>query len=61
MARTKEQEEQIRRAMMQEPPRIWHPSKFQFNIQGCPGYKGYVPENLGHEVCKYCGQIEYYH
>lgn len=24
-------------------------------------YEGYIPKRLGHEVCKYCGTIEYYH
>ena len=31
------------------------------NIQQCPGYEGYTPANLSHEVCKHCGSIEYYH
>lgn len=30
-------------------------------IKGCPGYEGYVPEKLNHEICKYCGNINYYH
>jgi len=34
---------------------------YPFSIQGCPGYEGYIPENLGHKVCKYCGSIKYYH
>lgn len=61
MAQTKKQEEEVKQAMQQSPPEIWHPSKFLFSIQGCPGYVGYVPKNLGHEVCKYCGKISYYH
>ena len=61
MAMTKKQEEEVKRAMKQEPPKQWHPSKFLFSLQGCPGYEGYIPENLKHEVCKYCGTIEYYH
>lgn len=34
---------------------------YLFNITGCPGYEGYIPKRLGHEVCKYCGNISYYH
>jgi hypothetical protein len=34
---------------------------YPFYMSGCPGYKGYKPENLDHEVCKYCGTIRYYH
>ncbi len=61
MAQTKKQEEEVKKAMQQSPPEVWHPDKFLFSIQGCPGYKGYVPKNLGHEVCQYCGKIYYYH
>jgi hypothetical protein len=32
-----------------------------FSITDCPGYEGIIPPNLGHEVCKHCGSIEYYH
>lgn len=61
MAQTKKQEEEVKKAMLQPPPKIWHPNNFLFSIQGCPGYEGYIPENLGHEVCKHCGEINYYH
>lgn len=40
---------------------VFEDKNYLFNIQGCPGYEGYVPKRLGHEVCKYCGVIEYYH
>lgn len=61
MSFTKKQQEEVLKAMKQDPPKNWHPNKFLFSIQGCPGYKGYTPQNLKHEVCKYCGQIKYYH
>lgn len=61
MAQTKKQEAEVKRAMAQEPPKIYRGDNYPFNITGCPGYKGYIPENLTHEVCKYCGQISYYH
>lgn len=61
MAQTKKQEEEVKKTMQQEPPENWHPDKFPFSIQGCPEYKGYIPKNLSHEVCKHCGQIKYYH
>ncbi len=47
--------------MLQEPPKNYGEDNYPFSIQGCPGYKGYIPENLSHEVCKYCGTIKYYH
>lgn len=30
-------------------------------IKFCPGYEGYIPENLNQEVCFHCGSIKYYH
>jgi hypothetical protein len=47
--------------MLQSPPKNYGEDNYLFTIQGCPGYKGYIPENLKHEVCKYCGTISYYH
>lgn len=32
-----------------------------FTLSNCPGYEGYLPPNLSHEVCKHCGNIHYYH
>jgi hypothetical protein len=61
MAQTKKQQEEIKQAMAQEPPKNYSRDAYPFDITGCPGYKGYIPENLGHEVCKYCGTILYYH
>lgn len=61
MIQTKKQEEEIKKAMQQQPPKKYNKNAYLFTIQGCPGYKGYIPENLEHEVCKYCGSIEYYH
>jgi hypothetical protein len=59
MAQTKKQEEEVKQAMKNSPPKDQR--NYLFTIQGCPGYVGYIPENLNHEVCKYCGTIEYYH
>lgn len=61
MAQTRKQEEEVNEAMQQEPPTHWHPERYLFSLKGCPGYEGYIPKNLEHEVCKYCGQINYYH
>ena len=61
MAQTKKQEEEVKKAMAQEPPKNYGKDVYPFSIQGCPRYEGYIPENLTHEVCKYCGQIDYYH
>ena len=42
-------------------PKQWHPDNYPFTIRHCPGWEGYQPENLEHNVCKWCGQIKYYH
>lgn len=59
MAQTKKQEEEIKEAMSQSPPA--DERSYLFNISGCPGYEGYITKELGHEICKYCGNIKYYH
>ena len=59
MAQTKKQEEEVKDAMSQSPPK--NDRDYLFSIQGCPGYEGYIPKNLTHEVCKHCGKISYYH
>ena len=61
MAQTKKQEEEVKKAMAQEPPKEYGKDNYLFTIQGCLGYQGYIPNNLSHEVCKYCGTISYYH
>jgi len=61
MAQTKKQEQEVKQATLQKPPENYSKDAYPFTIQGCPGYKGYVPKNLGHEVCQYCGNIHYYH
>ena len=43
------------------PPKNYHGNNYEYTIKHCPGYEGYIPENLGHEVCKFCGVISYYH
>lgn len=55
---TKEQEKELEE---KSAPELYHPDNYPVNIKYCPGYKGYIPKNLKHEVCKYCGQIKYYH
>jgi len=42
-------------------PTLYSSYAFPFTIQHYPGYEGYKPENLKHEVCKWCGSISYYH
>lgn len=61
MAQTKKQEQEVLDAMNQKPPKNYKGANFLFTIRGCPGYKGYKPEDLSHEVCRYCGVISYYH
>jgi hypothetical protein len=61
MAFTKKQEEDIKKAMQQPPPEYYYKDNYLFTIQGCPGYEGYKPKDLSHEVCRYCGTIKYYH
>jgi hypothetical protein len=34
---------------------------YPYSIRYCPGYDGYIPKNLDHEICKHCGSISYYH
>lgn len=57
------EEQQKHEAMLKEyvPPKNYEPSKYLYTIKHCPGYEGYIPENLNHEVCKFCGEIHYYH
>jgi hypothetical protein len=59
MIQTKKQQQEIKEAMNQSPPK--DEKSYLFDITGCPGYEGYIPKKLGHEVCKYCGTINYYH
>ena len=59
MTQTKKQEEEVKQAMKQSPPK--DERSYLFTIKGCPGYQGNVPKSLSHEVCKYCGNIKYYH
>jgi hypothetical protein len=59
MAQTKKQQEEVKKLMLQSPPK--DEKSYLFDITGCPGYEGYTPKRLGNEVCKYCGSIKYYH
>ena len=54
---TKKEEEELKNYI---PPKNYT-SDYPYSIKYCPGYKGYIPKNLTHEVCMYCGQIGYYH
>ena len=42
-------------------PKEYKGSNYPFDIRHCPQYEGYIPENLKHEVCGWCGSIHYYH
>lgn len=59
MAQTKKQQQEIKQSMLNSPPK--DRKSYLFTLQGCPGYEGYIPDDLKHEVCKYCGNISYYH
>lgn len=55
----KKEEEELKNYI---PPRIYSgPDPYPYSIRYCPGYEAYIPENLDHEICKYCGSIKYYH
>lgn len=55
----KKQEEELKNSI---PPKIYTgQDAYPYSIRYCPGYTGYIPENLKHEVCKHCGSISYYH
>ena len=55
---TREDEEKLKNTI---PPKNYGKDVYPYTIKWCPGYEGYIPENLDHEVCKHCGSIEYYH
>ena len=55
---TKEEEKELENIV---PPKNYGYSNYIYSIKYCPGYQGYIPENLNHEVCKFCGYISYYH
>lgn len=42
-------------------PEEYRKGVYPYSIKQCPGYEGYIPKNLSHEVCKHCGSIHYYH
>lgn len=42
-------------------PKIYKKTSYPYPLRHCPGYEGYTPDNLTHEVCKWCGEIKYYH
>lgn len=55
----KVEEEKLKKII--PPKRYTGQNAYTYSIRYCPGYEGYIPENLKHEVCKYCGSISYYH
>jgi len=55
---TKKEKEELKKLI---PPKLYGKDNYVYSIRYCPGYVGYIPENLTHEVCKYCGEIKYYH
>jgi hypothetical protein len=55
----KKEEEELKKLV--PPKKYTGMDVYPYNIKYCPGYKGYIPENLDHEVCEYCGWIKYYH
>lgn len=59
---TREQQKQFEKELEERSaPKIYYPDNYPVTIKYCPGYKGYTPDNLDHEICKYCGSISYYH
>lgn len=42
-------------------PPEYRKDNYPYDLRNCPGYEGYIPKNLGHEVCGNCGAIHYYH
>jgi len=55
---TKLEEEKLKTLI---PPENYGKFAYTYSIKYCPYYSGYVPKNLDHEVCKFCGSIRYYH
>ena len=53
--------ESLKKAKEKSAPEYWLWNNYPFDIKHCPGYEGYVPKNLDHEVCKHCGSIKYSH
>jgi hypothetical protein len=59
---TREEQKKFEKELeMKKAPKEYHSNNYPVTIKYCPGYEGYVPENLGHEVCMYCENINYYH
>jgi hypothetical protein len=56
---TREQEELLKKYIAPKEFKGLH--TYPYTIKHCPGYDGYRPTNLDHELCKYCGSIKYYH
>lgn len=53
--------ESLKKAKEKSFPENYSKDAYPFDIEHCPGYEGYIPKNLNHEVCGNCGSIEYYH
>jgi len=55
----KKEEEELKNLI--PPEKYTGRDAYAYSIKYCPGYEGYIPKNLDHEVCKFCGSISYYH
>jgi hypothetical protein len=53
--------ESLKKLEEKKYPKEYRLRNYAFSIKHCPGYDGYIPENLTHEVCGWCGSIKYYH
>jgi hypothetical protein len=53
--------ETLKKLKEKAAPENYSKVAYPFDIKYCLGYEGYIPKNLNHEVCKYCGSIKYYH
>lgn len=51
----------MKKKNVKNSPKNYSKNNYPYTITNCPGYKGYTPENLSHEVCSNCGSIIYYH
>jgi hypothetical protein len=53
--------ETLKKLKEKAAPEYYRGGYYPFEIKYCPGYEGYIPKDLDHEVCKWCGEIKYYH
>lgn len=53
--------ESLKKLKEKAKPQVYKRNNYPFDLKHCPGYEGYTPSNLDHEVCGNCGSIKYYH